>query len=138
VREGVQIEAVAERDGQITRVAALLAAEPMVRSSESDSVRKPCGLMLPPSVALSRSNAALADSSDTCCSRIRWMSVAYEGSRAHSGGVPNRSTDAARAGSAFTSSVTARTSDRRVSGRIMGRASSRIIPRAEAGNPDPI
>src|SRR5512132_2977164 len=100
----------------------------MVRSSESDSVRKPGGLMLPPSVASSRSNAARADASDTCCSRIRWMSVAYDGSRAQSGGVPYRSTDVARAGSAFASSLTAFTSDRCVSGRVMGRASSRGSP----------
>ena len=47
---------------------------------------------------MSRSKAACADASETCCSRIRCTSVANPGARSHSGGRPYRSTIAGEVG----------------------------------------
>src|SRR6185503_1005743 len=101
---------------------------PIARSSASDSSRNALGSTPLASATSSPSNAARAEASDTCCSRIRWTRVAYVGSRAQSGGGPKRSTEAASAGSAFVSPSTALRSVRRVRGRITGIARSRGIP----------
>ena len=91
-RERVQVQlARLDRRRQRPGVARLLAAEPdrqQLRVVEREERRRASG---GPIASPSRSNAACADASDTCCSRIRWTSVAKPGSRAHSGGGPKRS-----------------------------------------------
>src|SRR4029450_10018737 len=66
--------------------------------------------------------------SETCCSRIRWVSVSNEGSRAQSGGGPKRSTEAASAASASANVRTAIGIVRRVRGRIHPDVPSCAIP----------
>src|SRR4030095_15299930 len=85
------------------------------------------GSMPAASATSSRSNAARADASDTCCSKIRWVRVANEGSRAQSGGGPKRSTEAASAGSAIANARAALRSVRRVRGRMHPDVRSRGI-----------
>src|SRR5438094_4602886 len=55
--------------------------------------------------ASKRRYAARAEASDTCCSRMIWISVPKPGSRAQSGG-PNRATTAARSRSRAESATT--------------------------------
>ena len=108
----LEVEPVGERGREVPRVARLLAAEPDRAESPRPRARGSRSAGVPGQRAPSRSNAALADASDTCCSKIRWTSVANEGSRAHSGGGPNRSTEAPSAGSAAARARVSRNSER--------------------------
>ena len=50
-------------------------------------------------VASKRFIAARADASDTCCSKMRWMSVGNPVLRVHMGGLPNSCSMRAKSGS---------------------------------------
>src|SRR6478752_2623248 len=87
----------------------------MARSSASVRARKRVGVS-GSAATRSRSNAARADASETCCSRTMWSSVAKPGSRSHSGGGPWRATIPARSASRTASCSTAARRPSRVSG----------------------
>jgi hypothetical protein len=85
--------------------------KPMLFSSASVSPRNGSGKSRPVA-ATSRSYAAFADASETCCSRMMWIRVWNPGSRAHSGGGPYVFTTTARSGSRAASCRVALSKDR--------------------------
>ena len=131
-REPVDVQrAVLDGRRQRPGVACLLAAEP---DREQLARRRGAGTSTGsadrPSRA-SRSKAACADASETCCSRIRWTSVGKPGARAHSGGGPNRSTTARKTGSDAARPSTASRSRASVSGAGTVITRSSTPPRGE-------
>ena len=106
---------------------------PISRSAASDSSRNRAGVS-GSATASSRSNAARADASETCCSRTMWSSVGKPGSLSHSGGCPWRATMPARSGSAAARRSTARSNAIRSS--ATGTSPARDVTGRPRGSPN--
>ena len=97
-RQAVDVQrAVVDRRRERPRVARLLAAEPDGQELRVVEAEERSRASAGRPRARSRSNAACAEASETCCSRIRWTRVGKPGSRAHSGRRPEALDDRRRA-----------------------------------------